>query len=309
MSPTPRTTAASAGHLLELIRLRGGLSRQQLLAETGMSRGTLYGRLDALARLGLRLRGGEPRRHRRPAGPADPVRRSRPGAAGRRPGPDARPDRRHRPARHRAAPRGAAAGRGRRRRRSCSVRSSSTRRSCWPAGAAERLVGLGVGVPAPVDPTSGRHRAGDLAGLVVGRGGRRVRAALAGADRGGERRQGGGGGGVAQSRRDPRLRQAGHRAGLRDRGRRRGAARRPRVRRGHRPRARRGAGGPSRCAAAAGWVAWPRTARVARCWAGWRPRRSTRWTGWSPRPGRATRRCWPSWAPRPTCWAPRWRPR
>ena len=53
MSPTPRISAISAGHLLELIRLRGGLSRQQLLAETGMSRGTLYGRLDALARLGF----------------------------------------------------------------------------------------------------------------------------------------------------------------------------------------------------------------------------------------------------------------
>ncbi|HVH23272.1 MAG TPA: ROK family transcriptional regulator, partial [Pseudonocardia sp.] len=53
MSPTPRTATTSAGQLLELIRLRGGLSRQQLLAETGMSRGTLYGRLDALARLGF----------------------------------------------------------------------------------------------------------------------------------------------------------------------------------------------------------------------------------------------------------------
>jgi predicted NBD/HSP70 family sugar kinase len=53
MSPTPRTTAASAGALLELIRVREGLSRQQLLTETGMSRGTLYGRLDALARAGF----------------------------------------------------------------------------------------------------------------------------------------------------------------------------------------------------------------------------------------------------------------
>jgi predicted NBD/HSP70 family sugar kinase len=43
----------SAGHLLELIRSEGGMSRQQLVAETGMSRGTLYGRLDALDRLGF----------------------------------------------------------------------------------------------------------------------------------------------------------------------------------------------------------------------------------------------------------------
>jgi predicted NBD/HSP70 family sugar kinase len=50
MAPTPRP---SAGQLLELIQLRDGLSRGQLLAETGMSRGTLYGRLDALARHGF----------------------------------------------------------------------------------------------------------------------------------------------------------------------------------------------------------------------------------------------------------------
>lgn len=48
-----RAGTASAGHLLELIRSGGGMSRQQLVAETGMSRGTLYGRLDALDRLGL----------------------------------------------------------------------------------------------------------------------------------------------------------------------------------------------------------------------------------------------------------------
>ena len=53
MTPTPRLAAASAGQLLELVRRRGGLSRQQLLAETGMSRGTLYGRLDALHRHGF----------------------------------------------------------------------------------------------------------------------------------------------------------------------------------------------------------------------------------------------------------------
>ncbi|WP_422935107.1 ROK family transcriptional regulator [Sinomonas sp. P47F7] len=44
--------AASHGHILELIRSAGGLSRQELLAATGMSRATLYERLDALARRG-----------------------------------------------------------------------------------------------------------------------------------------------------------------------------------------------------------------------------------------------------------------
>ena len=44
---------ASHGELLHLVRAREGLSRQQLMAETGMSRGTLYGRLDVLVRLGL----------------------------------------------------------------------------------------------------------------------------------------------------------------------------------------------------------------------------------------------------------------
>jgi predicted NBD/HSP70 family sugar kinase len=43
----------SHGHLLALVRRREGLSRQQLIAETGLSRGTLYERLDTLARLGL----------------------------------------------------------------------------------------------------------------------------------------------------------------------------------------------------------------------------------------------------------------
>lgn len=43
----------SHGSLLELIRSSGGLSRQQLIAETGLSRGTVYERLDTLARLGL----------------------------------------------------------------------------------------------------------------------------------------------------------------------------------------------------------------------------------------------------------------
>lgn len=43
----------SHGSLLDLVRASGGLSRQQLIAETGMSRGTLYERLDTLAQLGL----------------------------------------------------------------------------------------------------------------------------------------------------------------------------------------------------------------------------------------------------------------
>jgi hypothetical protein len=42
----------SHGELLHLVRAREGLSRQQLMAETGMSRGTLYSRLDVLIRLG-----------------------------------------------------------------------------------------------------------------------------------------------------------------------------------------------------------------------------------------------------------------
>jgi hypothetical protein len=45
--------ATSHGHLLELIRSADGLSRQQLLAATGMSRATLYERLEALLRRGF----------------------------------------------------------------------------------------------------------------------------------------------------------------------------------------------------------------------------------------------------------------
>ncbi|GAB3269069.1 ROK family protein [Sinomonas notoginsengisoli] len=44
--------AASHGRILELIRSGDGLSRQQLLGATGMSRATLYERLDALERAG-----------------------------------------------------------------------------------------------------------------------------------------------------------------------------------------------------------------------------------------------------------------
>jgi predicted NBD/HSP70 family sugar kinase len=43
----------SHGYLLELIRSSGGLSRRQLGESTGMSRGTLFSRLDTLLRLGL----------------------------------------------------------------------------------------------------------------------------------------------------------------------------------------------------------------------------------------------------------------
>jgi predicted NBD/HSP70 family sugar kinase len=45
--------AASPGHLLELIRTRPGWTRQQLLAETGMSRTTLFDRLEMLFAHGL----------------------------------------------------------------------------------------------------------------------------------------------------------------------------------------------------------------------------------------------------------------
>ncbi len=58
-APAPGTTAAtpagaaSPGHLLELIRTRPGWTRQQLLVATGMSRTTLFERLDQLFRAGL----------------------------------------------------------------------------------------------------------------------------------------------------------------------------------------------------------------------------------------------------------------
>ena len=43
----------SHGELVQLVRDSEGLSRQQLIKATGMSRGTLYSRLDTLTRLGL----------------------------------------------------------------------------------------------------------------------------------------------------------------------------------------------------------------------------------------------------------------
>ncbi|RBQ19201.1 hypothetical protein DP939_14765 [Spongiactinospora rosea] len=52
--PAPATSGpASPGHLLELIRTRPGWTRQQLLSATGMSRTTLFERLDQLFRAGL----------------------------------------------------------------------------------------------------------------------------------------------------------------------------------------------------------------------------------------------------------------
>lgn len=51
-TPASLGGATSHGHLLSLIRSTDGLSRQQLLAETGMSRATLYERLEALLRRG-----------------------------------------------------------------------------------------------------------------------------------------------------------------------------------------------------------------------------------------------------------------
>lgn len=51
-TPASLGGATSHGHLLKLIRSADGLSRQQLLAETGMSRATLYERLEALLRRG-----------------------------------------------------------------------------------------------------------------------------------------------------------------------------------------------------------------------------------------------------------------
>lgn len=51
--PARLSGATSHGHLLELIRATGGMSRQQLLASTGMSRATLYERLETLLRRNL----------------------------------------------------------------------------------------------------------------------------------------------------------------------------------------------------------------------------------------------------------------
>ena len=52
-TPASLSGATSHGHLLALIRSADGLSRQQLLAETGMSRATLYERLESLLRRGF----------------------------------------------------------------------------------------------------------------------------------------------------------------------------------------------------------------------------------------------------------------
>lgn len=67
--PASLNGATSHGHLLELIRAANGLSRQQLVKSTGMSRATLYERLDTLTRRGyiyeaepLNSTGGRPSR-------------------------------------------------------------------------------------------------------------------------------------------------------------------------------------------------------------------------------------------------------
>ncbi|HYI33072.1 MAG TPA: ROK family transcriptional regulator [Glaciibacter sp.] len=51
--PASLSGATSYGHILELIQSTGGLSRQQLLSSTGMSRATLYERLDTLLKRGF----------------------------------------------------------------------------------------------------------------------------------------------------------------------------------------------------------------------------------------------------------------
>lgn len=51
--PAKLSGATSHGNLLDLIRGTGGMSRQQLLASTGMSRATLYERLETLLRRNL----------------------------------------------------------------------------------------------------------------------------------------------------------------------------------------------------------------------------------------------------------------
>ena len=53
MSNVTGRQVTSHGELVQLVRDREGLSRQQLITETGMSRGTVYSRLDTLIRLGL----------------------------------------------------------------------------------------------------------------------------------------------------------------------------------------------------------------------------------------------------------------
>jgi predicted NBD/HSP70 family sugar kinase len=147
----------SHGELLHLVRDREGLSRQQLIAETGMSRGTLYSRLDTLARLGLVYE-------------AEAL-----GATGGR-----------RARRIRFEDRGRVVlvvdlGQSHARVAVTDLLGSEQRRADLPisvddgadavlgtvldhaeklvaSGSGERLVGVGIGVPSSVDPTSGRLR-------------------------------------------------------------------------------------------------------------------------------------------------------
>lgn len=53
-------SATSPGHLLQLIRDSDGLTRQELLVQTGMGRSTLYERLEQLSGAGLIVEGGSP---------------------------------------------------------------------------------------------------------------------------------------------------------------------------------------------------------------------------------------------------------
>jgi predicted NBD/HSP70 family sugar kinase len=63
---------ASHGALLHLIRARSGATRQQLLAETGMSRTTLFERLDGLFQRGLIYQAGVAPNGRSKSGPGRP---------------------------------------------------------------------------------------------------------------------------------------------------------------------------------------------------------------------------------------------
>ena len=149
------SVTTSHGELLHLVRAREGLSRQQLMAETGMSRGTLYSRLDALVRLGLVYE-------------AEPL-----GATGGRRARRIRFEDRGRVVlvvdlgqtharvavtdllgseqRRADLPLHIADGASGRARRRC----STTPRSCWPPDAGSGSVGVGVGVPASVEPGDG----------------------------------------------------------------------------------------------------------------------------------------------------------
>jgi predicted NBD/HSP70 family sugar kinase len=130
------------------------MSRQQLLAETGMSRGTLYGRLDALARLGfvyeaesLAATGGRPARRIRFDDRGRVLLTVDLGQTHAR---IAVTDLLGSQLRRAVLPLDVAAG-------PAVVLGPVLEHAAklLAVGATERLAGLGVGVPAPVDPTSG----------------------------------------------------------------------------------------------------------------------------------------------------------